>query len=133
MIVYNLLRLRCGLSQPEAAALHGVRLDTVKSWCAGRNAAPAGVLAELRGLHERISRAAIEALAIIAQAPPDAAIELGYAADDAEAQSLGWPCVGAQAAMLGEMLALLSPDRAVRLIPRGASLATAAAADAHGR
>lgn len=39
---------RLGLSQPEAASLHGVRLDTVKSWSAGRNRVPQGAWDELR-------------------------------------------------------------------------------------
>jgi len=128
VIPYNLLRLRCGLSQPEAARLHNVRLDTVKSWCAGRNRPPPAVLAELRALHARIERAAAEALAAIAAAPGADEIELGYAADDHEAEGLGWPCVGAQAAMLGLVLARL--DRPVHLVPRGSTLATAAAAAA---
>lgn len=125
MTPYDLLRRRCGLSQPEAAALHGVRLDTVKSWCSGRNIANTGVLGELRGLHARIERAAAEALATIATAPAAAEIELGYAADDAGARALGWPCASAQAAMLGIIMARC--DRPVRLVPRGSTLATALA------
>jgi hypothetical protein len=130
MTAYDLLRRRCGLSQPEAAALHKVRLDTVKSWCSGRNRANDGVLAELRRLHAQIERVAAEVLAAIAAAPEAEEIELGYATDDYEAQGLGWPCVGAQAASLGLIIARC--DRPFRLVPRGATLATAAAAQAHG-
>jgi hypothetical protein len=39
---------RLGLSQTEAAALHGVRLDTVKSWSGGRNQVPNGAWQNLR-------------------------------------------------------------------------------------
>lgn len=39
---------RLGLSQAEAADLHKVRLDTVKSWSAGRNGVPTGVWTDLR-------------------------------------------------------------------------------------
>ncbi|NBC37381.1 hypothetical protein GTZ99_12550 [Novosphingobium sp. FSY-8] len=39
---------RLGLSQAEAATLHGVRLDTVKSWSAGRNPVPQGAWDQLR-------------------------------------------------------------------------------------
>lgn len=131
MTPYDLLRRRCGLSQPEAAALHQVRLDTVKSWCTGRNRANDGVMAELRQLHEQIERVATEALAAIAAVPQAEEIELGYATDDHEAQALGWPCVGAQAASLGIVIALCS--RPIRLVPRGSTFATAAAADAHRR
>lgn len=131
MTAYDLLRRRCGLSQAEAAALHQVRLDTVKSWCGGRNRANDGVLAELRQLHDQIERVAAEALAVIAAAPEAEEIELGYATDDHEAQALGWPCVGAQAASLGLVIARC--QRTIRLIPRGSTLATAAAAEAHRR
>ena len=36
MTLYRLLLSRVGLSQADAAILHQVRLDTIKSWCAGR-------------------------------------------------------------------------------------------------
>ncbi|MDD9396377.1 hypothetical protein, partial [Staphylococcus aureus] len=45
---------RLGLSQSAAAALHGVRLDTVKSWSAGRNRVPDGAWSDLRGLEAQI-------------------------------------------------------------------------------
>jgi hypothetical protein len=46
---------RLGLSQSEAATLHGVRLDTVKSWSVGRNAVPQGAWDELRAVEARIA------------------------------------------------------------------------------
>lgn len=39
---------RLGLSQTEAAALHGVRIDTIKSWSSGRSKVPHGAWADLR-------------------------------------------------------------------------------------
>lgn len=45
---------RLGLSHTEAAAIHGVRIDTIKSWSAGRNAVPDGVWADLRGYEAKI-------------------------------------------------------------------------------
>lgn len=57
-------------------------------------------------------------------------IEIGYPADDHEAQSLGWPCVEAWAAMAARVLA--ASDTRIRLVPRGSTPGTAAAADAHG-
>jgi len=116
---YALLLDRCGLSQREAAAIHGVRLDTVKSWSAGRNPTPAGAVEELRALYARIERAAGEALALIEGAPPEGEVELGLAGDDHEAQSLGWPCVGAHAAVLG--LVAARARRPVRIVPRAVS------------
>lgn len=109
-----------------------VRIDTVKSWSAGRNRTPDGVLATLRDLAHRIDKAATEALALIAEhRPPE--IELSYAVDDAEAQSLGWPCVGAQAAAFGRIVAGVPDGVKVVLVPRGSTTGTAAAADAHSR
>jgi hypothetical protein len=129
MTPYRLLLSRVGLSQADAAALHGVRLDTVKSWCAGRNPAPAGVIADLRALYAAQRRSADQALALAAEAPDGAEIELGYAVDDAEAKAIGWPSAAAQHASLGMVVARLG--RCVRLVPRGTTQATAAAADAH--
>lgn len=134
--LYAALLAVCGLSQREAAELHRSRIDTVKSWCAGRNRAPLGVLAELVDLHRRQRRAADEAAAEIARvAAADGApemIELGLVSDDEEARSLGWPCASAQAIVVG-MTAAAALERGfkVALVPRGSTPATAAAADAH--
>lgn len=129
MTLFALLIQRCGLSLSEAAAFLGVRLDTVKSWSSGRNPTPPGVTDELRALYEKIETAAENLLSIIEEADDEAEIELGYASDDKEARSLGWPCVGAQRAALG--IAIARTDKDVILSPRGSTVATAAAADAH--
>lgn len=114
----------------------GVRFDTVNSWSSGRRTPPEGVIRQLRDLYARIEQAASQGLAGYADAiaqlgdAPDA-IELGLAADDAEAQSIGWPCVGAMAAAFGLIAA--RAEVPVRIVPRGAALASAAAADIHDR
>lgn len=46
--LYSACLSRLGLSLSGAASLHGVRLDTVKSWSAGRNPVPQGAWDELR-------------------------------------------------------------------------------------
>lgn len=46
--LYSACLSRLGLTQSEAAALHEVRIDTVKSWCAGRNRVPPGAWIDLR-------------------------------------------------------------------------------------
>lgn len=102
---YDLLRQRCGLSQQEAADLHKVRLDTIKSWCSDRRHAPGGVIDELRRLYEKINAEAVRLVAKASKTDPDLEIELGLAADDAEAQAIGWPCVGAHAAAIGLVIA----------------------------
>lgn len=58
MAAFKFALQACGLSQSEAAELLGVRLDTVKSWSAGRNAPPEGVWVMLADLFEQIQDAA---------------------------------------------------------------------------
>jgi hypothetical protein len=130
--LFALLIERCGLSHREAGELLDVRIDTVKSWSAGRNRAPVGVIVQLRALYRRIESAAgemareIERLSARHGAPE--AVDIGLACDDAEAQSLGWPCVGAHAAVLGIVAARINVPLAIA--PRGTTSAAAAAIDA---
>jgi hypothetical protein len=136
--LFDLLAQACGLSQREAADFLRVRLDTIKSWASGRRQAPQEALAELATLAARIDTAAIEAVAQIdamaAQHGAPSEIDLGVASDDAEAQSIGWPCVGAQCASLGLVVARgTKRGYRFRVSPRGSTVATASAADAHER
>jgi hypothetical protein len=136
--LFDLLAQACGLSQREAADFLRVRLDTIKSWASGRRQAPQDALAELAALANRIDTAAAEALAqiekMVAQHGVPAEIDLGVAADDAEAQSIGWPCVGAQCASFGLVVARgTKRGYRFRVSPRGSTVATAAATDAHER
>jgi transcriptional regulator with XRE-family HTH domain len=117
---FDLIRERCGLSQREAADFLSVSVDTIKSWASGRNLVPPGVIAQLRGLHGQIDRSAHEAAARISalhrgHGTPDL-IELGLSASDDEAKTLGWPCVGTHAALLGRIAALI--DAPVAIVPR---------------
>jgi len=129
--LYALLRDRCGLSLREAAEFHGTSENSVMSWSAGRRNPPAGIIAELRALYAQIETAAADLVTLAREAGPEVEIELGLAADDAEARSIGWPCVGAHAAALG--LAAARLDNQVRIVARGTTLATAAAADLNDR
>lgn len=52
--LYAACLARLGLSQSEAASLHGSRLDTVKNWAVGRRTVPAGAWADLRAYEARI-------------------------------------------------------------------------------
>lgn len=133
--VFSLLISRCGLSQREAANFLAVSINQIKKWSAGTRSPPPGVAVELRALNEKIENAAsafidqIHALEIVGTAPD--VIELGIASDDTEARQppLNWPCVGAQAAAYGIVIARL--DRDFRIVARGSSPATAKAADDH--
>lgn len=135
MTPFAILCAHAGLSHREAGDFLGVRLDTVKSWSAGRNRTAPGALDELRALIARQAKAADEAVAQIARlakshGAPDK-IEIGYPASDHEARSLGWPCVDAWAAMAARVL-VASPIP-ISLVPCGSTPGTAAAADTHGR
>jgi hypothetical protein len=144
MTPFSLLCGICGLSTREAAAFHGVRHDTTLSWSSGRRSPPPAVLEDLVRLAEVIKADAARQIAHLqaklaetrAADRMPAFIELGYAAADHEAQLLGLPCVGAHAALLGLIIAGLIrdgtvPASALRLVPRGATAATAPAADLH--
>jgi hypothetical protein len=132
MTPFSLLIGTAGLSHREAAAFLKVRLDTVHSWSSGRNNCRAEVLDELRDLvrkQDTAAKATLDQIKLTVAQQPDAKIELGYPSGDHEAQSLGWPCLGAYRAMAGRVIADL--DIPISLIERGSSLATAAAIRAH--
>ncbi|MBF0325968.1 MAG: hypothetical protein HQL42_12980 [Alphaproteobacteria bacterium] len=124
-----------GLSHRDASEFLNIRLDTVQSYFRHRRPADArdGVKAELKKLIARQERAAAEALDLIEQQtagrPGALDVEIGYPADDHEAQALGFPCVGAWQAMAARVVAR-SPVP-IRLVPRGSTVATAAAADVY--
>ena len=133
---FALMLQACGLSLPEAADLHGVRLDTVESWSAGRRPAPRPVLAALAALATRIEAAATAALDEIARIAeklgPAEAVELGLAADDHEARRLSFPCVGAHRAVLVRVLAAgIADGHHFKIVPHGSTSSTATAIHLH--
>lgn len=79
MTLYSAALRLLGLSRAEAAALHGVRPDTVNSWATGRRSIPAGAWDDLRALYRRMqagdrdvpagTRAAIEAREMLERSP----------------------------------------------------------------
>lgn len=116
-----------GLSQSEAADFLEVRIDTVKSWSAGRNGVPAGVWTQLHGLAKMQDKAAREVASAAKQAVKAGAIELGLARDGKEARSLGWPSPGAQLAVFRRAWEVLGPEANLVVVPRGTTAATKAA------
>jgi DNA-binding transcriptional regulator YiaG len=123
---FAILVERCGLSQREAAEFLRVRLDTVKSWCTGRNVAKPAVLAELRGLHADIQAAAdtlvlqVESLLDLQQQRGlnQRAIVFGLAETDDVARALGFPSQGPHAAAIGLALLRLPNDVVVVIEPQ---------------
>ena len=71
----------------------GVRLDTVKNWSIGRRNPPEAVLHDLAALAAKIELESKQAKA------------LTVAVDDEQAKTMGWPCVGAQHAYAGRVIA----------------------------
>lgn len=138
MTPFRLILNSSGLSIREAAVYLNVSHNTAESWAGGRRSVPAGVMAEMFSLIDRQERAAREAVDVItgmaAQRPDMEAIDIGFCADDFEAQSLGWPCKTAHDAVIRRVLEGLPPELRplVQLVPRGSTLTTAGAADAHG-
>jgi len=122
MTPFSLLRGLAGLSLAEAAEVLGVRLDSAKSWSSGRSACPEGALADLKSLIASQERAAAEALAMMREQAArfsPGAIEIGAPREDAEAQRLGWPCVGAWGGMAARVIAAAPVP--VKLVPRNAT------------
>jgi hypothetical protein len=94
---------------------------------------PPGVWEQLRALYHQIERTAAETLqsiySVAVQLAPDV-IELGLASTDEEARSLGWPCVGAHAALLG--LVVVRCHHPCVIVPRGSTAATRVAMEVRG-
>ncbi len=88
-----------GLSQTDAAGLHGVSLNTVKSWAASRNPVPLGVWDELRSLYALQMNAADEALDEIDRHPQAEVIDLLTNTD----RAAEWPSEGAHMAVLARV------------------------------
>ena len=131
MTPFALLCDLAGLSQREAGEFLKMSLSSVDKMRRGLRSAPPGALGELRHLIEKQERAAGEAYRLILASREADEIQLGYPADDHEAQSLGWPCVGAWKAMAARAMARI--EAPFTLVPRGSTPTTAAAIDARER
>ena len=137
MTPFRLILDSSGLSIQEAAAYLDVRLDTVLSWSSGRRTPRRRIVHEVLALIDRQGQAAREILTVIERSvaghDAPAEIEIGFAADDHEARALGWPAASAHAAVIRRLIEIAPPDvrGRLRLVPRGATPATAAAADSH--
>jgi len=109
-----------GLSQSEAAGYLDVRLDTVKSWSAGRNRVPDGVWTHLHALAERQEEAA--------QAIMDAWEESGRAGEieisvpsARELARRKWPSEGAYLAVIRRAWELIGPEVKFELVEPGST------------
>lgn len=103
---------RLGLSQAEVASLHGVALDTVRSWSAGRNRVPQRAWDDLRAYAAEITAARDELLAQWRAA--------GEPPIDIDAAEAGGP------ALMAAVEIILASTGPVRLGPSGATRAARA-------
>lgn len=133
MNLFKLFLQSSGLSQREAAAFLNVRPDSVNSWSSGRRTAPDGVLYQLSELIDLQGRMVDAALDVIEQHPDAEEIEIGYCADDHEAQSLGLPFKSCHDAVIRRIVEALDEEcrEDIVLVPRGSTVSSAAAVDAH--
>lgn len=138
MTPFKLLMIATGLSIRETADYLNQSEAQIAKMCRTNSASPDGVrkpspgtMAEMRALYAKQRQAANAIVQMLADIPAEAVVELGLASDDHEAQSLGWPSVGAQAGVFSMVVA--SSDRKFRIVPRGSTPATALAADIHGK
>lgn len=99
MTLYAAALRLLGLSQSDAAGLHGVRLDTVKSWSAGRNPVPNGIWDELRHLNMMQDVAVDAALDEIDKHPDAEGIDLLTNTD----RAAEWPGEGVHMAVLARV------------------------------
>ncbi|HVJ42293.1 MAG TPA: hypothetical protein VM639_12385 [Dongiaceae bacterium] len=109
LTVFALLCERCGLSTDEAARYLETDHATIADWSSGAQACSDNVIAQLRLLYRQISATAEQAMRHFVnfsqgQGSP-AEVEISLAADDAAAQRLGLPCIGAHRAVLGMVVA----------------------------
>jgi len=117
--VYNLLRETCGISQAEAAEfVHQARLDSVKSWCSDRRAAPAGVVRELKILARKINAAGLAYAAQLMSLKTMQTVDVGVPSDDFDARHCGFPSLGASMRAIAIAVTELPDDVEVRIGPR---------------
>ncbi len=120
---------RLGLSQSEAAEYLAARLDTVKSWSAGRNPVAPGVWPELHRLAVRQRSAAEAIVAAWRDAGEPDRIDAALPSD-AEIDRRSWPSRGSFIAVLAEAWSMLPHTVSVRIVPAESTPAVHAAAAA---
>ena len=115
-----------GLSQREAATYLNMSLRSIENFASGRAEPKPRIMEELRDLYDAQRDAADRALEALDETRPDELV-LGRPADDHEAQTGGWPCVGAWDGT-GAMIVAETSAR-TRIVPLGSEPTTALAAE----
>jgi hypothetical protein len=117
--LYNIMREACGISQTEAAEfVHGARVDSVKSWCSDRRAAPQGVINDLRKLAREIQNAGINYATLRKTTNKGNVYIVGLPSDEQDARRCGFPSVGAQMRAVAVAISHLPEDAEIRMVER---------------
>ncbi|WP_295894952.1 helix-turn-helix transcriptional regulator [uncultured Bartonella sp.] len=125
--VFATLRAATGLSLFETADYLNVSQKNVERWVDGVREPPEGVIKEMAELVALQTKAVDRQLSFMKTNGVKQA-EIGYPVDDEEANSMGWPCIGAVKVVLGRIIA--GSEALITLSPRGSTSGTAAAIDA---
>lgn len=130
MTPFATLLAASGLSYIKAGSFLGVTKETVRDWSRGKSRTPADAL---EAMHDLVSRMleksdtlldAYDELSSLHESPD--VIEIGMSTDDHEAKANGFVDLNHERATIGLAVAQL-PLGAVKIVPRGSTLATAAA------
>lgn len=134
---YRFVREALGLSQEEAAHLHGVALDTISKWERGRRDAPPGVHRDLLALQQRLETAVAELASAMAERsrtlprtpqrigeggvnnPMPPTLKVGVPSTPADAYEHGFPSHQAMVRTIGLAIAQLPTDVAVEFVRIG--------------
>ena len=127
MKTFKILLQSTGLSLREASRYLDVSYDSIKAWLYGKYNCPGGVILEMAVLCNKQGAAADAVLDLIEENPDAQDVEIGYCADDHEAQGLGWPTKTAHDAVIRRVIEGCDDLLAIKLVPRGSTTASAAA------
>lgn len=129
MSIFPHLLIASGLSQQEAAEFLKIRRSSISNWTIGRRPPPDEILGWMVELVQAQNKMADETLKLIAAHPATEIIEIGFCADDHEAQTLGLPAKSAHDAVIRRIVERIHDPRRINLVPRGSTIATAVASD----
>lgn len=119
---YRFIRETIGLSQLEAARLHGVAIDTISKWERAKKDPPAGILREMQQLQLQLQKAVEELCLAIATTwlhDRTKPVPIGIPEDAQQAYQHGYPSQQAMMRTIGAAVARLAPDVLVEFVRIG--------------
>lgn len=128
---FKCLLTATGLSLSDAAEFLNVSRKNITRWTNGTLEPPVGVIKELAKLVQKQNEAVKQTLDLIGQAKGFGDYEIGCPSDQIEANDMGWPSVSAFHMVVGRIIGEAGVD--IKVVPRGSTLGTAAAADVQDR